>query len=169
MSPVPGKDVPAPGRNGAPARPPDWERLRAAAREVTGRAYAPYSGLAVGAAGLTTKGRVMAACNVENASLGLTLCAECGLVAMVRAAGCTGLTAVSVIAGDGRPLAPCGRCRQVLLEHGGGGLLIDAGPDAAPVRLDELLPDAFDAAELEQRRTSGAGGEPPRPGPQAGK
>src|ERR1700759_5238906 len=99
----------------------DWPQLRAAAVDVAGRAYAPYSRLRVGAAGLTGDGRVITGCNVENASFGLTLCAECGLVSALHAGGLapggTGselprLRAVAVVAGDGGPLLPCGRCRQ---------------------------------------------------------
>lgn len=131
---------------------PPWPQLRAAARDVTRHAYAPWSGLAVGAAGLTDDGRILAAANVENASYGLTLCAECGLVSALRAQGATALVALSVVAGDGQPLAPCGRCRQVLMDNGGPSLLIDAGPDHQPVRLEALLPGAFDAATLIQRR-----------------
>ena len=103
----------------------DWARLRAAATDVAGRAYAPYSRLRVGAAGQTGDGRVVTGCNVENASFGLTLCAECGLVSALHATGGGALTAVSVVAGDGEPLVPCGRCRQLLLEAGGPGLLLD--------------------------------------------
>ena len=66
---------------------PDWEALREAARAMTDRAYAPYSGVLVGAAGLTDDGRVVRGCNVENASYGLGLCAECGLVSDLRASG----------------------------------------------------------------------------------
>jgi cytidine deaminase len=128
----------------------DWAALRAAATEVAGRAYAPYSRLRVGAAGLTPNGAVMTGCNVENASYGLTLCAECGLVSALHAAGHDRLAAVSVVAGDGAPLVPCGRCRQLLLEAGGPGLLLDA--DGGPRRLGDLLPGAFDPAELESRR-----------------
>jgi homotetrameric cytidine deaminase len=134
-----------------PADPP-WSQLRALARAASERAHAPWSGLAVGAAGLTDDGRMLTAANVENASYGVTLCAECGLVSALRAAGASALTAVAVVAGDGRPLAPCGRCRQVLLDNGGPGLLIDAGPGRPPVRLDTLLPDAFDATTLIERR-----------------
>jgi cytidine deaminase len=135
----------------------DWAALRGAADDVARRAYAPYSGLAVGAAGLCEDGNVVVGCNVENASFGLTLCAECSLVsALVGRAGGR-LVAVSVTAGDGKFLAPCGRCRQLLLEHGGPGLLVDGGPGQPPRRLEELLPDAFDGAEL-RRRTSGAAG-----------
>jgi cytidine deaminase len=131
----------------------DWNSLRRAADEVATHAYAPYSRLRVGAAGLCEDGHVVTGCNVENASFGLTLCAECGLVADLVARGCTRLAAVSVTAGDGRPLTPCGRCRQVLMEHGGPGLLLDGGPGAPPQRLGDLLPGAFDDAELVSRRS----------------
>jgi cytidine deaminase len=127
----------------------DWTALRAAATEAAGRAYAPYSGLAVGAAGLDGDGTLVTGCNVENASFGLTLCAECGLVSAQRAAGAGPLVAVSVVAGDGAPLVPCGRCRQLLLEAGGPELLLDADP--GPRRLGDLLPGAFTAADLQAR------------------
>src|ERR1700761_1475971 len=132
----------------------DWPLLRAAAADAAARAYAPYSRLRVGAAGLTTDGRVITGCNVENASFGLTLCAECGLVSALHAvppltgADSTGadgtgadgavplLAAVAVVAGDGDPLLPCGRCRQLLLEAGGPELPVDTaggpGPLSAP-------------------------------------
>jgi len=130
----------------------DWAALRAVADTAAGHAYAPYSRLRVGAAGLTAEGRILTGCNVENASYGLTLCAECGLVSALAAAGGGRLVAVSVTAGDGVPLAPCGRCRQLLLEHGGPQLLVDAGEAAPPSSLGELLPGAFDADELAARR-----------------
>ncbi len=141
----------------------DWARLRRAADEVAARAYAPYSGLRVGAAGLCAEGHLVTGCNVENASFGLTLCAECGLVTTLVASGCTRLVAVSVTAGDGRPLTPCGRCRQVLMEHGGPGMLLDGGPGAPPQRLGDLLPGAFDDAELVSRRGQDPGGRPEEP------
>jgi cytidine deaminase len=127
----------------------DWEALRSAATAVAGRAYAPYSGLRVGAAGQNRDGTVVTGCNVENASYGLTLCAECGLVSAQHAAGAGPLVAVSVVAGDGAPLVPCGRCRQLLLEAGGPELLLDA--DEGPVRLGDLLPAAFTGADLDSR------------------
>jgi len=127
----------------------DWAALRAAATAVAARAHAPYSGLRVGAAGQDQNGAVVAACNVENASYGLTLCAECGLVSAQRAAGAGPLVAVSVVAADGAPLVPCGRCRQLLLEAGGPELLLDT--DAGPQRLGELLPNAFTGADLARR------------------
>jgi cytidine deaminase len=138
----------------------DWAALRAAATDVAGRAYAPYSGLRVGAAGQTTDGRIIVGCNVENASFGLTLCAECGLVSALHATDPTAtdptatdsaqLQAVAVVAGDGEPLLPCGRCRQLLMEAGGPHLLLDT-PDG-PVELSVLLPAAFTTTDLSERR-----------------
>ena len=128
----------------------DWAALRATATAVAGRAYAPYSGLRVGAAGQTADGRIIVGCNVENASFGLTLCAECGLVSALHAAGPAELQAVAVVAGDGEPLLPCGRCRQLLLEAGGGNLLVDTAD--GPVELKVLLPAAFTTADLSERR-----------------
>ena len=136
----------------------DWAALRAEAVAAAGRAYAPYSGLRVGAAGLTADGQVITGCNVENASYGLTLCAECGLVSALHAAGARTqpavgagpLRAVAVVAGDGGPLLPCGRCRQLLLEAGGGDLLVDTAD--GPVALSVLLPAAFSGTDLAQRR-----------------
>jgi len=128
----------------------DWLALRAAATAVADHAYAPYSGLRVGAAGQAADGTVVTGCNVENASYGLTLCAECGLVSALHAAGRDRLVAVSVVAGDGAPLVPCGRCRQLLLEAGGPELLLDA--DGGPRRLGDLLPAAFTGTDLAARR-----------------
>jgi cytidine deaminase len=128
----------------------DWPRLRSAAAEVAGRAHAPYSGLRVGAAALAGNGRVILGCNVENASYGLTLCAECGLVSALHASGGGRIAAVSVRTPDGRCLLPCGRCRQVLLEAGGPGLLVDT--ESGPAELDRLLPSAFTATDLPGRR-----------------
>ncbi|HXB46573.1 MAG TPA: cytidine deaminase [Streptosporangiaceae bacterium] len=127
----------------------DWAALRAAATSVAARAYAPYSGLQVGAAGLDRNGTMVTGCNVENASYGLTLCAECGLVSAQHAAGAGPLVAISVVAADGAPLMPCGRCRQLLLEAGGPELLLDA--DAGPQRLGDLLPGAFTGSDLASR------------------
>jgi cytidine deaminase len=134
----------------------DWTELRAAATGVAGHAYAPYSRLRVGAAGLTADGRVVTGCNVENASFGLTLCAECGLVSALHAtapdAATPVLVAVAVVAGDGDPLLPCGRCRQLLLEAGGPSLLVDTA--MGPMPLAELLPAAFGDADLAARAES---------------
>ena len=128
----------------------DWPSLRAAAVAAAGNAYAPYSRLRVGAAGQAADGTVVTSCNVENASFGLTLCAECGLVSALHAAGAGRLVAVSVVAADGAPLVPCGRCRQLLLEAGGPGLLLDS--DDGPRELGALLPDAFTGTDLAERR-----------------
>ena len=106
----------------------DWAGLRRAADAAAAHAYAPYSGLRAGAAGLCQDGHLVSACNVENVSYGLTLCCECGLVSALVAGGHGRLVAVSVTAGDGLPLSPCGRCRQLLMEHGGPELLVDRGP-----------------------------------------
>ena len=126
----------------------DWAALRRAAGQVANRAYAPYSGLRVGAAGLCGDGQVVTGCNVENASFGLTLCAECGLVSTLVAGAHRRLVALSVLSGEGRPLPPCGRCRQVLMEHAGPEMLLDAGEGKAPQRLGDMLPGAFDSSEL---------------------
>jgi cytidine deaminase len=126
-----------------------WDELRAEALEAATRAYAPYSGLRVGAAALLDDGEIITGCNVENASYGLTLCAECGLVSDLYDSGGGRLVAVSVVDGNGSLLTPCGRCRQLLLESGGPELLVDS--EDGPRRLDSLLPDAFTAADLEAR------------------
>jgi cytidine deaminase len=131
----------------------DWPALREAAATAAARAYAPYSRLRVGAAGQAADGRIVVGCNVENASYGLSLCAECGLVSALHASGGGSLAAVSVVAADGAPLVPCGRCRQLLLEAGGPGLLLDA--DGGPVSLGVLLPSAFTGSDVAARREPG--------------
>jgi cytidine deaminase len=132
----------------------DWTRLRAAAAQAAGCAYAPYSRLRVGAAGETGDGRVVAGCNVENASYGLTLCAECGLVSALHASGGGTLVAVSVVSGDGHRLLPCGRCRQLLMEAGGPSLLVDT--DGGPTELARLLPSPFTDADLPEEQAEAA-------------
>ena len=129
----------------------DWDELRARAREVAGRAYAPYSGVRVGAAALVDDGRVVVGCNVENASIGLTTCAENGVASALASSGGGRIVALAVVAGDGEYLAPCGRCRQVLSEFADPDMVIDAGP-AGTVTLGELLPGAFRPADLAARR-----------------
>ncbi|GAA4695046.1 cytidine deaminase [Phytohabitans rumicis] len=124
----------------------DWERLRNAAVEAMRSAYAPYSDFPVGVAGLVDDGRVVVGCNVENASYGVTLCAECGLVSSLHASGGGRLVAISCVGGDGEPLMPCGRCRQLLYEHGGPDCLVEAVP--RPLRVAELLPYAFGPDDL---------------------
>jgi len=129
------------------ARDVDWPALRAAAREVMTRAYAPYSGFRVGAAGLVDDGRVVAGCNVENAAYGVGLCAECGMVSALHAGGGGRLVAVACVGPDGRPVMPCGRCRQLLWENGGPTMLLETGRGVLP--MTEVLPDAFGPADLE--------------------
>ncbi|MFD2082156.1 cytidine deaminase [Actinopolymorpha cephalotaxi] len=119
----------------------DWAELRAAAREVRAGAYVPYSHYPVGAAALVDDGRVVAGCNVENASYGMTLCAECGLVSALHASGGGRLVAFTCCDGQGALLMPCGRCRQLLWEHGGPRLLVDTPRGVLP--MTEVLPDAF--------------------------
>ncbi|EKF24733.1 cytidine deaminase [Mycolicibacterium hassiacum DSM 44199] len=122
--------------------------MRRRAIEVSATAYAPYSGFPVGAAALVDDGRIVAGCNVENVSYGLGLCAECAVVCALYSGGGGRLVALSCVAADEQLLMPCGRCRQVLWEHGGPDLLIDH-PDG-PRRLRELLPDAFGPQDLQR-------------------
>lgn len=122
--------------------PVDWAGLRAAATAAARRAYAPYSRFQVGAAGLVDDGRVVVGCNVENASYGLTLCAECGLVSALHASGGGRLVAVAVTGPDGDDIVCCGRCRQLLREHGGTGVLVNEQP------LSYWLPDSFGPEDL---------------------
>ena len=129
-----------------------WSALRERARHATSLAYSPYSRVSVGAAGCTSDGRLVEGSNVENASYGLTLCAECSLVSDLMRQGGGRLVAVSIVAGDGRPIAPCGRCRQLLFEHGGGQLLVDDGELREPRPLATLLPDAFGPDDLGARQ-----------------
>ena len=130
-----------------------WSDLRDLAREATNRSYAPYSHVLVGAAALTTSGTFVTGSNVENASYGLTLCAECSLVSDLVRQGGGRLRALAVVAGDGEPLAPCGRCRQLLFEHAGAALLIDQGEHSPALTLGELLPHAFGPDDLPARST----------------
>ena len=119
----------------------DWPALRAAAADAALRAYAPYSRLRVGAAGLTCDGRVVTGCNVENASFGLTLCAECALVSSLHMTGGGRLVAFTCVDGNGDALMPCGRCRQLLFEHSAEGMLLET---VSGIRtIDEVIPDAF--------------------------
>ena len=124
-----------------------WGRLREQATAAMERAYAPYSGFPVGAAGLTDEGRVVVGCNVENASYGLTLCAECGLVSQLHAGGGGRLTHLVCVNGAGEVIMPCGRCRQLLHEHGGPrmALLTPSGVRT----MDQVLPDAFGPSSLD--------------------
>jgi cytidine deaminase len=124
----------------------DWDDLRAKAVEAAARAYAPYSRLHVGVAAITDDGRLLQACNVENASFGLGLCAECGLVSALHSSGGGMLVALACRSGTGELLMPCGRCRQLLWEHGGPDLLVDTPRGVLP--MTDVLPDAFGARDL---------------------
>jgi cytidine deaminase len=126
----------------------DWPGLRSAAIEAMRHAYAPYSDFPVGVAGLVDDGRIVVGCNVENASYGVALCAECGLVSSLHATGGGRLVAVSCVDAHGLPLMPCGRCRQLLYEHGGADCLVEALP--RPLRVAELLPYAFGTDDLDK-------------------
>ena len=128
----------------------DWKLLRDKAIRAAAGGYAPYSRLRVGAAALVDDGRVVTGCNVENVSYGLGLCAECGVVSTLHSSGGGRLIALACVNAQGSALMPCGRCRQVLLEHGGPELLIDH-PDGAR-RLGDLLPDAFGPDDLARGR-----------------
>ncbi|MDI3385577.1 cytidine deaminase [Streptomyces sp. B-S-A8] len=124
----------------------DWDALRVAARDAMSLAYAPYSGYPVGAAALVDDGRVVSGCNVENASYGIGLCAECGLVSALRLSGGGRLTHFTCVDGEGAVLVPCGRCRQLLYEFGGAGLLLETPEGVLP--LAEMLPQPFGPGHL---------------------
>jgi cytidine deaminase len=125
----------------------DWEALRAEAVAVARRAYAPYSHYPVGSAATADDGRVLVGCNVENAAYGVVLCAECGVVSSLHATGGGRLTHVVCVNGRGDVIMPCGRCRQLLWEHGGAGLEVLTASGVR--RMDEVLPDAFGPEDLE--------------------
>jgi cytidine deaminase len=127
----------------------DWDALRRAALDVASRAYVPYSGFRVGAAGLVEDGRIVTGCNVENASYGMTLCAECGMVSELVRSGGGRLVAVCTVGNDA-PVTPCGRCRQLLWEHGGAELLVEVNGEPRP--MTSLLPDAFPDASIFERK-----------------
>ncbi|MBO1737436.1 cytidine deaminase [Leifsonia sp. TF02-11] len=125
----------------------DWEALRAAATGAMTHAYVPYSKFPVGAAALVDDGRIVSGCNVENASYGITLCAECGLVSSLAMTGGGHLVAFTCVNGDGDTLMPCGRCRQLLYEHSAEGMLLET---VSGIRtIDEVLPDAFGPRQLD--------------------
>ena len=123
-----------------------WDELKNAAVEVMGRAYAPYSHYPVGAAALVDDGRLVVGCNVENAAYGVVLCAECGLVSQLHATGGGRLTHFVCVNRDGDVIMPCGRCRQLLFEHGGRDLLLWTVSGIKP--MSEVLPDAFGPDDL---------------------
>ena len=130
----------------------DWDALRNKAIEAMRRAYTPYSSFPVGVAGLVDDGRVVSGCNVENAAYGVTLCAECGMVSQLHLTGGGRLVAVSCVNAEAEPLMPCGRCRQLLWEHGGPGCLLMTARGVRTMR--EVLPDAFGADDLDHHHAS---------------
>jgi cytidine deaminase len=124
----------------------DWDELRELAVTVAGHAYCPYSMLQVGAAAVVDDGRIVTGCNIENASYGLGLCAECTLVGQLRLSGGGRLVALACRSGEGELLMPCGRCRQVIYEFGGPELLLDTPSGIRP--MSWVLPDAFGPEHL---------------------
>jgi len=130
----------------------DWALLHAVANDAASHAYVPYSKFPVGAAALVDDGRVISGCNVENASYGLTLCAECGLVSTLHASGGGRLVAFSCVDGHGTILMPCGRCRQLLYEHSAPGMLLQTVSGIKTI--DEVIPDAFGPRQLEDYAAS---------------
>ncbi len=130
----------------------DWAALRQEARAASQRAYAPYSNFPVGAAALVDDGRIVSGCNVENASYGVGLCAECGLVSSLAATGGGKLIAFACVNGLGEPLMPCGRCRQLLYEHAAPACRFDT--PAGIKTMDQVLPQAFGPDDLEHVRSN---------------
>ena len=124
----------------------DWNELRAAAIAAASKAYVPYSNFPVGAAALIDDGRVIAGCNVENASYGVTLCAECSLVSALIMGGGGLIVAFTCVNGAGETIMPCGRCRQLLFEHSAEGMILDTVSGFKTMR--EMLPDAFGPGAL---------------------
>ena len=128
----------------------DWAALESAAVAAMKNAYAPYSKFPVGAAALTGDGRIVTGCNVENASYGLTLCAECTLVGNLQMTGGGLLRAFYCVDGAGNILMPCGRCRQLLYEFRAPDMqLMTTGGIKT---MDQVLPDAFGPEHLEETR-----------------
>ncbi|HEY4267771.1 MAG TPA: cytidine deaminase [Galbitalea sp.] len=125
----------------------DWDALREVAVEAMGHAYAPYSNFPVGVAAIVDDGRIISGCNVENASYGLSLCAECTLVSALQMTGGGRLVAFTCVDGNGGALMPCGRCRQLLYEHSAPGMLLET---VSGIRtIDQVIPDAFGPRTLE--------------------
>ena len=126
-----------------------WQQLRAAAIEASSKAYVPYSKFPVGAAALVDDGRIVSGCNVENASYGLTLCAECALVSSLAMTGGGRLVAFYCVDGKANVLMPCGRCRQLLFEHSAPGMILETVSGQRTI--EQVLPDAFGPRDLEER------------------
>ncbi len=131
-----------------PANDVDWQALEEAAKQAMQNAYAPYSKFPVGAAALTEDGRIVSGCNVENASYGLTLCAECALVGQLHMTGGGRIAAFYCVDGQGNILMPCGRCRQLLYEFRAPGMQLMTTQGIKS--MDQVLPDAFGPEHLEE-------------------
>jgi cytidine deaminase len=129
----------------------DWSALKTAAVEAMKRAYAPYSDFPVGAAALVNDGRIVSGCNVENASYGVGLCAECSLVSNLAMTGGGKLVAFTCVDGNEEVLMPCGRCRQLLYEHSAPGMVLETVSGMKTI--DQVLPDAFGPRQLEEYRS----------------
>jgi len=129
----------------------DWSALKSAAIEAMKRAYAPYSDFPVGAAALVDDGRIVSGCNVENASYGVGLCAECSLVSNLTMTGGGKLVAFTCVDGNEEVLMPCGRCRQLLYEHSAPGMVLETVSGMKTI--DQVLPDAFGPRQLEEYRS----------------
>ena len=129
----------------------DWAELKQAAIEAMRHAYAPYSDFPVGAAALVDDGRIVSGCNVENASYGVGLCAECSLVSQLAMTGGGKLVAFYCVDGNEEVLMPCGRCRQLLYEHSAPGMVLETL--SGHKTIDEVLPDAFGPGQLEEYRS----------------
>ena len=128
----------------------NWDALRAAAKAAMANSYSPYSNFAVGAAALVDDGRIVSGCNVENASYGLALCAECSLVSDLFRTGGGKLVAFACVDAHGNTLMPCGRCRQLLIEHSEIGMQLDTVSGIKTI--EEVLPDAFTPRDLIERK-----------------
>ncbi|GDX32315.1 cytidine deaminase [Actinomycetes bacterium] len=131
----------------------DWDELAQAALEIMSKAYAPYSRFKVGVAGLVDNGRIVVGCNVENASYGIGLCAECGMVSSLHASGGGKLLAVSCVDQHGAPLMPCGRCLQLIWENGLPTTLVMTPEGVLP--MSAILPQAFGPQDLIDRADDG--------------
>jgi cytidine deaminase len=127
----------------------DWDKLKQEAIKAMAKAYAPYSNFPVGAAALTEDGRVVSGCNIENASYGVTLCAECSLVSDLFRTGPSKLVAFYCVDKHENVLMPCGRCRQLLYEHSAPGMLLQTISGIKTI--EEVLPDAFGPRDLGER------------------
>lgn len=119
----------------------DWAALRQVAIEAMRKSYSPYSKFPVGAAAIVDDGRVVSGANIENASYGVTLCAECSMVSDLIMTGGGKLVAFDCVDGNGEACMPCGRCRQLLFEHSAPGMVLNTVSGFRTI--DEVLPDAF--------------------------